>query len=369
MNTDDHLDNDAWQELIRKAKQFNYEVAEGFHDQPLREFKGSEEETSKFFARAEQLALDAGVPVDVAAGVLVEFALDMLWAEAEQRATELMKSERLSHDEAFKRAMEEYLSVCALLEREFKIRAATVSPATRQYHGEILKQLRQTLPKIQSPPNAIGEADIAKFAENAGHFSGSRWNAMVGFLKRVIPAAKTLRRRRVIPKRLPPPSPQEFTALLAACDRLAQSKAGLVVAFLARTGLRISAARALKWSDIHADRIEYINKGGRRCSVPIFKGLRDTLEQLRTISDGSEFVLPRAGIRTGLIKACKAAGLRPLSHHDFRHLFTTRCIESGVDLPTVARWRGDSDGGAMLAKHYFHLMSVHSQTMARKVTI
>jgi hypothetical protein len=32
-------------------------------------------------------------------------------------------------------------------------------------------------------------------------------------------------------------------------------------------------------------------------------------------------------------------GLSKLTHHDLRHLFATRCIESGVDIPTVARWR------------------------------
>ena len=63
------------------------------------------------------------------------------------------------------------------------------------------------------------------------------------------------------------------------------------------------------------------------------------------------------------------AGVRHLTHHDMRRLFATRCIESGVDVPTAARWMGHSDGGALLAKTYFHLLDGHSREMARMVSI
>jgi len=33
-----------------------------------------------------------------------------------------------------------------------------------------------------------------------------------------------------------------------------------------------------------------------------------------------------------------------------RHLFATRCIENGVDIPTVSRWLGHQDGGARREK-------------------
>jgi len=56
-----------------------------------------------------------------------------------------------------------------------------------------------------------------------------------------------------------------------------------------------------------------------------------------------------------------------LTHHDLRHLFATRCIESGVDIPTVSRWLGHKDGGALAMKTYGHLRNEHSQAMAQKV--
>jgi integrase len=63
----------------------------------------------------------------------------------------------------------------------------------------------------------------------------------------------------------------------------------------------------------------------------------------------------------------KKAGIAHLTHHDLRHLFATRCIESGVDIPTVSRWLGHKDGGALAMKVYGHLRNQHSASMAKLV--
>jgi integrase len=47
-------------------------------------------------------------------------------------------------------------------------------------------------------------------------------------------------------------------------------------------------------------------------------------------------ILRVGGCRGALVGACKTLGLKPLNHHDLRHAFATRCIESGVDIPTVS---------------------------------
>lgn len=244
------------------------------------------------------------------------------------------------------------------------------SPATTHYHWEIVKSIRRIWREhLLKPPEAITDDDVTTFALRAGHYSPSRWNGMLTVLHAVVPAARALKRRTPKLTRKPPPNQEEFARLLSECDRLQKSKAGLVVAFLAHTGLRIGGAKRLLWSDVYPERIEYISKGGGVCSVPIVAGLRDVLDRLRAIDDGSGYVLPRAAIRKGLSKACANAGIRPLTHHDFRHMFSTRCIESGVDVPTLARWLGHQDGGALLSKRYFHLLDAHSKSMAAKVRI
>jgi len=68
-------------------------------------------------------------------------------------------------------------------------------------------------------------------------------------------------------------------------------------------------------------------------------------------------------------RACKALGIARLTHHDFRHYFATVCIESGVDIPTVSRWLGHVDGGALAMKTYGHLRQEHSLAQAAKVAI
>ena len=46
--------------------------------------------------------------------------------------------------------------------------------------------------------------------------------------------------------------------------------------------------------------------------------------------------------------------------HDLRHFFTTCCIESGVDIPTMAKWLGHKDGGALTMRTYGHVRDSHS---------
>lgn len=241
---------------------------------------------------------------------------------------------------------------------------------TRLFYRETaLTLFRECRHALALPVAELTEEKFQSLATRFGHLCPSRWNAILQCLHSLSPAAKVLKRRPIKLTRQPPPNQTEFATLLAECDKLTKSKAGLVIDFLAHTGLRITAARNVKWSDVYDDRVEYIAKGGRRCSVPIIAGLRPVLDRLRAIRDGSEFVLPQGAIVSGLRRACKAAGIRQLSHHDFRHMFITRCIESGVDAPTLARWVGHRDGGALLSKRYFHLLNDHSRTMAAKVSI
>ena len=98
--------------------------------------------------------------------------------------------------------------------------------------------------------------------------------------------------------------------------------------------------------------------------------LRDLLTRLHDERQPTpdDEVSPIKDAKTTLRKACQRLGLPPFSHHDFRHLFATTCIEAGVDIPTVSRWLGHKDGGALAMKVYGHLRDEHSTAQIKKVT-
>jgi len=139
--------------------------------------------------------------------------------------------------------------------------------------------------------------------------------------------------------------------------------------FLAYSGLRLSEAQAATWDDVKGDwlvvRGTKTETSARR--VPIVPALRALLDQIKT----KRIAGPILGVKTSIDamqRACARLGLPPLRHHDLRHFFATACIESGVDIPTVADWLGHADGGTLLMRTYRHLRSKHSLDAAQKLT-
>jgi integrase len=151
-----------------------------------------------------------------------------------------------------------------------------------------------------------------------------------------------------------------------------------LIEFLAYSGLRIrSEALWVTWGDIDWTRKEIIVRGdpvtatknSEMRRVPLIPNMEGLLMRLKAglgTVDKERILQVNRGLES-LARACKEVGIPRLTHHDFRHLFATRCIESGVDIPTVSRWLGHKDGGALAMKTYGHLRNEHSQAMAQKV--
>ena len=149
--------------------------------------------------------------------------------------------------------------------------------------------------------------------------------------------------------------------------------------FLAYSGLRaFSEAAWVTWSDVDWNRRELVVRGdptsGTKNSeirrLPILPDMERLLSSLETRKQDRKPTGPILSInecRGALTRACQRIGIPRITHHDLRHLFATRCIESGVDIPTVSRWLGHQDGGALAMKVYGHLRNQHSQEMAKKV--
>lgn len=194
--------------------------------------------------------------------------------------------------------------------------------------------------------------------------------------------ASEIPRVRVKQKHLVLPEPDQFKALVDEIRTGSSgwgARAAALVQFLAYSGLRaFSEAAWVPWADIDWNRREIVVGGdpasGTKNSeirrVPILPDMEVLLKALELASPerkATDRVLALKECRGALTRACAKLGIPRITHHDLRHLFATRCIASGVDMPTVARWLGHKDGGALAMKVYGHLRSQHSQEMAKKV--
>lgn len=145
-----------------------------------------------------------------------------------------------------------------------------------------------------------------------------------------------------------------------------------MIAFLAYSGLRIEEARRLVWGDIGRESISVpdIKHATSRRTLYINAALGEVIERIRRLREGVNPDAPVFSIkspRRALNNACARLGLGHVRVHDLRHFFATSCIEAGIDIPTVARWLGHRDGGALAMRVYGHLRDEHSREAARRL--
>lgn len=286
----------------------------------------------------------------------------------------------------------------------------TLKDGSKLYRRNSIKALLRTWPEIDAlRPDKITEADCRAWASRfAEKYDARFFNNTLGSLRHILeragitrednPAHK-IKRLGIKPTVLRLPEPQEFDKLLEQIEkggsRFSQHCADLV-RFLAFSGCRISEARNATWADIDMERGEIRVQTAKRKRtsnaheirlVPIIPPMRALLERLRTgdckpsdrvclVSECEKALTTACGMKDGQRLKRKrrgkevelGIGIERITHHDLRHLFATRCIESGVDIPTVSRWLGHSDGGALAMKTYGHLRREHSAAMAQRVT-
>lgn len=197
--------------------------------------------------------------------------------------------------------------------------------------------------------------------------------------------AEDIQRRRVVQAQILIPTREQFRKLIAAIresdgreDSKRKATPGAdLVELLAYSGCRLTEGTSLKWENVSFEKDTITITGGEggtknheQRTVPMTAALRSYLERRR------QMLQPRPGDRVSQIEsakkclatACRRLGYPNFTHHDFRHLFATTCIEAGVDIPTVSRWLGHKDGGALAMRVYGHLRQEHSFAAIKKVT-
>lgn len=194
----------------------------------------------------------------------------------------------------------------------------------------------------------------------------------------------------------------EFLAIVEFCRERAQLKwlAELCLA-LGYTGMRISEAAALRWSDIDLEKeqIRLIDesrsasvKGERRTlknhrarSFPINEKLLPSLKAMSRGREGFVFHGPRGGrlkpdtVRNILIREvlvplrerfpspANEQGFADGRLHSFRHFFCSLCANCGVPERSVMQWLGHSD--AAMVRRYYHLDHDEARRHMRQVIV
>ena len=263
-------------------------------------------------------------------------------------------------------------------------------PRTKLYKQEVLTALKKSWPELYSTDIAkINQKDCNEWAARYGkEYSPTRYNGALGIVRRIFEIAvehgyrvdnpaKVVDRRRVKPKELHLPSQAQFQEMAKHIETSGAGQArdcANLFRFLAFSGLRIDEARHVLWNDVDFEKgllHARITKNGKDRWIPLNSSLRQLLEQMhaeRAKESPDKTVMQVFECQKSIDRAAKLVGVKRITHHDLRHLFATRCIEAGVDIPTVSRWLGHQDGGALCMKTYGHLRDEHSQREAFKVT-
>jgi integrase len=270
-----------------------------------------------------------------------------------------------------------------------------IKPSTRDYWRRRLLALIKSWPGLnETEVRKITQVACKEWASTyAKKASPTNYNNTIALLRHVLaiaieagvlyssPAA-ALKRAAIRGKEIALPSTDKFNALLAELRNGRSRYSPHCADFasgLAFTGCRVGEAREMAWRDVDFDAGEIVVRGDAKTGtknwavrrVPLIPDARVLFQRMRTerVSDPLDAKVFRVGeCQKALDRACKKVGTNRITHHDLRHLFATRCIQSGVDIPTVSRWLGHKDGGALAMKTYGHLRREHSMAQAQKVS-
>ena len=316
-----------------------------------------------------------------------------VWTNAKLKLVDFLKEQQTQ-----KSSSESVTFVDALKAYREQLNTDTaIKPKTREYRELCIRKIELSWPELWD----LKLTDITLLAsrewaaklkqEIAGHYS----NNTIATLRQIIDVGakeqirrggkavdnpiKELSRAKIVQKQLTLPEREQFHALVENI----RTKSGCwgrrvadLIQFLAFSGMRVfSETQWVNWEDVDWKRKEIIVRGDpvtatKNSEVRRIPLIPDLEALLLRMSEGKQCkgrILEVTKCQAALTRACHAVGIPRITHHDLRHLFATRCIEAGVDIPTVARWLGHKDGGALAMKTYGHLRNEHSQQMAQKV--
>ena len=270
-----------------------------------------------------------------------------------------------------------------------------LKPSAKLYRAEAITSILKSWPGLDAlDVRRVSPGDCQTWAAKfSNQYSATRFNGAVGVLRAVFNVAieagalyrnpaQVIKRAKVRSTRPALPSSEQFEKFVKEIENANgrdSRKCAELVRFLAYGGFRISEARNITWADCDFEKSEIVVRGDLETGtknwsirrVPMIPEMKAMLERIRVERLNGTPAVPVMQVKEciqAMRRAAKVVGMAQITHHDLRHLFATLCIESGVDIPTVSRWLGHKDGGALAMRVYGHLRDQHSVAMAQRVT-
>lgn len=263
-----------------------------------------------------------------------------------------------------------------------------LKPTTRHTYGSFFVLLKPgALNAVPLTPfHKLTEEEVLNWwKQTSAKYSASSANFMRMIVRRALKLAQesgslsrkfdvSFRRMRIPRTRLKPVTREQFLALVTGVEVMPNGKAAREwIEFVAYSGMRPEEANQVLWEHVGPDFIEITGgelgtKNHETRRVPILDPMRDLLVRIQARTGRtSGRVLSIRHPRKLFIEGCEKAGIPRMRRYDLRHLFATRCNESGVDIPTIAKWLGHKDGGALAMRTYVHPDDAHERQAAAKV--
>lgn len=287
------------------------------------------------------------------------------------------------------------MTFAEVAQRWLNLSRPTMKPRSFLRKSQFVDQLTKVFTGM--PVRNITPAHCEKWMNTRGaKVSSSTYTQELGVMKGIFEyaidlgymlnnPARRIKRPKLVHKPKTIPTREQFRKLIEAIRESdgrtysqALAKAGAdLVELLAYSGCRLKEATSLRWQDVDFAKNTITITGGEEGTknreyrtIPMTAALRGFLEQKHkeTQRAPDAYISQIDNAKKCLATACRRLSYPNFTHHDLRHFFATTCIEAGVDIPTVSRWLGHKDGGALAMRVYGHLRQEHSFAAIKKVT-
>jgi integrase len=265
------------------------------------------------------------------------------------------------------------------------------SPKTMEGKEAIVERVIKDWPAVeraQCQLRNVKPGDVSRWL--AGYdFGAASYNAYLWFVRSAFdyavanrlladnPARDTRAKKREAPIRHTPTF-EQFQAIVKEVrgqkKNARAKKSADLIEFMGLAGVGNAEARNLTWKDIDFEKGKitlFRQKTRRGYQIPLFPQVGALLKRLRgrKAPDGGKKVFETLGARKSMAGACERLKYPHFDHRSLRRMFVTRALQRGVDVKTVAAWQGHQDGGRLILSTYSHVLSEHSDRMAKLMTL